>query len=49
MTSAYSLPIKVPAHHFIYDDHAIKLYQGYNAYDEKDAEIILEDIGPIQD
>jgi hypothetical protein len=49
LTSAYSLPIKVPAHHFIYDDQKIKRYQNYNSYDEKDPEAILEDNGPIED
>lgn len=49
MTSVYLLPIKVPAHHFIYDDHRIKMYENYNAYDEKDPEIMLAENGPIED
>ena len=35
-TAVYSLPIKVPAHHFIYDEQVIKRYQNYPLKDEKD-------------
>ena len=49
MTSTYELPIKVPAHHFIYNDHSIKHYQNYTTCDEKDPEIYLENSQPIQD
>lgn len=35
------LPLKVPAHHFIYDDQAIKRYQNYASSDEKDPEVAL--------
>jgi hypothetical protein len=36
LTSVYSLPIKVPAHHFIYDDQSLRRYKNYVACDEKD-------------
>ena len=43
------LPIKVPAHHFIYNDQSIKTYQNYNECDEKDPEISLENNQPMED
>ena len=49
LTSAYTLPIKVPAHHFIYDDQSIKQYQNYTSCDEKDPEVNLENSLPIED
>ncbi len=41
-TTVYSLPLKVPAHHFIYDNQKTKRYHNYITTDEKDPEIFLE-------
>jgi len=49
LTSAYLLPIKVPAHHFIYNDQAIKHYQNYMTCDEKDPEVNLDNNQPVED
>jgi hypothetical protein len=46
---AYALPIKVPAHHFIYDDQKIKRYQNYIVNDEKDPEVYLKAEEKIED
>lgn len=48
-TLAYGLPIKVSAHHFIYDDQKIKRYQNYITADEKDPEIYLDAEDKIED
>lgn len=37
LSSIYSLPIKVPAHHFIYNDDSIRRYHNYGSINEKDA------------
>ena len=49
LTSVYELPMKVPAHHFIFDNQAIKRYENYNQLDEKDPEVFLENGLPIED
>jgi hypothetical protein len=38
LTTIYSLPVKVPAHHFIHDNHAFRRYKNYHGMDEKDPE-----------
>lgn len=48
-TSVYNLPLKVQAHHFIYDDEKIKKYYNYITTDEKDPEVFLENEEKIED
>ena len=36
MTSVYELALKVPSHHFIYDNHSLRRYKNYVSCDEKD-------------
>jgi hypothetical protein len=49
MTSIYSLPLKTTAHHFIFDNNAIRRYNNYVSADEKDPEVYLQDDGPVED
>lgn len=49
LSSVYSLPLKVPAHHFIYDQQLTKRYQPYAICDEKDPELYLQNDEPIED
>jgi hypothetical protein len=49
MSSICSLPIKIPAHHFIFDNHALRRYKNYNSKDEKDPEEYLHNDNAIED
>jgi hypothetical protein len=49
LSSVFSLPIKAPAHHFIFDNHALRRYKNYANRDEKDPEEYLQEPGAIED
>lgn len=40
-TSIYSLPLKLPTHHFIYKNPSIRRYKTYSSVDEKDIEYLF--------